>query len=127
VIGLITLGALLGVVVLAVSLGLVKYNHSSPADFKYAIDSATFGLTLVQILLAIVAIGLAALAVVGYKEIRLSAQRIARDEARRTTEATVRKILEENERMKKERTLGLDATANTVPTSVVSTPVTGGL
>lgn len=77
---------LLGVLVAAVVFGVVKIEKAPTPDYKYALDVTTFGLTLVQILLALLAIGIAALAVVGYSDIRNAATAKAAETAEESCE-----------------------------------------
>lgn len=112
----------IGIFATAFFLGAVKIEKSASIDYKYAMDAATFGLTLVQVLLALLAIGLAALAIVGYSDIRNAAVATAN----RTAEEATRKYLEDWGNRQQARNQGPVATPSpTEPAGpITKTPVT---
>lgn len=107
----VVLGVSIGAIASAFLLGAVRVQADGATDIKYAIDSATFGLTIIQVLLAILAIGLGALAIVGYSDIR----RAAEANAKRTAERVAKEVVEEQMRIINERSSGARFTAPNAP------------
>lgn len=83
----LALGVILGCVAYPVFVSVKTLNGDPRSSF----DAATFGLAVVQVMLAVLALGLAALAIFGYQDVKRAATNAMLEQVKTLIETEVRR------------------------------------
>ena len=88
--------AMVNVALFLVWLSLVKIEADTPQDSRiYNLDSVAFSISVLEAIVAAVAIGLVILGIFGFNDIRSSANLRAEDTARKIADSEVKKAIQQ--------------------------------